>query len=155
MSAINYMQYKDDIYKVRQLSKERFLSSKDTSDGCTIGSINLNGIINQRNSDSLLQFLLSLEFDTIKVIQTIMYIGRDYESDANKIDSNDIQSSDEEKVRYDIELAEPINNPNEVFNEYYESLSDNWKSKETEVEQIYSKVPLYKYLSRAILLLGL
>lgn len=69
-------------------------------------------------------YLSSLDFETIKVIQTIMYLGRDKD-------------------------YKNIVNPEERYKRERESLDQGkgWASKEIEIDQIVGKVPLDKYLS--------
>lgn len=79
----------------------------------------------------LFDFLNNLDFESVKIIQTIMYIGRDH----------DYKETDSYETRYA---------------KYRKSLDINgWNDKETEVSQIVQKVPLDRYLKDGFDILGI
>lgn len=43
-------------------------------------SLDLESLTEKRKQSDLLGYLLSLNFEHLKVVQTVMYIGRDYET---------------------------------------------------------------------------
>lgn len=72
----------------------------------------------------LRDFLDSLDFETVKTIQCIMYLGRDRDYDHGDA-------------------------PNEILKKqraYFDAVG--WTDKEIEINQIVEKAPLYRYLSR-------
>ncbi|WP_346962254.1 hypothetical protein [Clostridium sp.] len=78
--------------------------------------------LSRNDNNNLEDYLLELEFEAVKVIQTIMYIGRDRDYPENS-------------------------NPQDIYRYNREGLDgQKWNSKEVEVSQIVSKAPLYGYL---------
>ena len=76
----------------------------------------------------LLLYLNSLDFDTIKELQILMYMGRDEAN--NKLDGITI------------------------FNQYYEEFEKRWNTKEIEINQIMEKMPLAGYLKNGKQIVG-
>ena len=74
------------------------------------------------HNQGLREYLLGLDFEIVKLVQTIMYIGRDKDY--------------------------PENSTPEQISGYNRSYLDEqgWKSKDIEVSQIVGKAPLYDYL---------
>lgn len=94
---------------VTEEEKSRFMKSENYK------------IIYSYKSD-LKYYLLSLDYDLIKILQTIMYIGRDN----------------------DYSQLEPISRVNKVN----EQLEDTRNGKEIEIQGMLDKEPLYKYLKK-------
>ncbi|WP_273854038.1 DUF3775 domain-containing protein [Guptibacillus spartinae] len=77
-------------------------------------------------NEELESYLENLEFDDIRMIQTVMYLGRD--RDYPKTES-----------------------PEEIYENYLQDLSsDGWNSKEVEIRQMTSKVPFSSYLENGL-----
>lgn len=76
----------------------------------------------RNNNEGLEEYLLGLDFEIVKVVQTIMYIGRDRDYPENS-------------------TAEEIYHYNRVGLD-----NQRWSTKDIEVSQIVSKAPLYDYL---------
>lgn len=122
-------------------------------------NIDLDEIVRKRQESELFEYMNSMNMNTIKVIQTAMYLGRNYQLP-------DIP--DEQMEEYlEIMVENPdfvipcpsrrVNNPEEVFLEWLDDLSfqKGWKSKAIEINQIYEKVPLDEYLQAAFEILGI
>lgn len=78
----------------------------------------------------LREYVDNLDFETIKVIQTIMYIGRDGD--------------------------ERTNNPVEIYINARSSFElDGWNTKEIETNQMLNKTPLHEYLKEGCKLLNI
>lgn len=121
--------------RVYLLAKERRIEEESTYvDGVKVGHLVIRDIEELGYSEKeqkLFDLLNSLDFESVKIIQTIMYIGRDH--DYNKVDS------------YETRYAR-----------YRKSLDINgWNDKEIEVSQIVHKVPLDKYLKDGFDILGI
>lgn len=76
-------------------------------------------------------YLESLDFETIKIIQTIMYLGRDKEYD----------ELPRPELRY------------KKLREYFGK--SGWSTKEIEINQMVSKMPFSKYLKDGFEILGI
>ncbi|MFL0197637.1 PIN-like domain-containing protein [Clostridium sp. WILCCON 0269] len=79
----------------------------------------------------LRDYLHELDFETIKIIQTIMYLGRD--GDYNEEDRVDERYS---KFRQDLDEL-------------------GWSKKDIEINQMVNKIPLDKYLIKGLKILGI
>lgn len=123
--------YKDIIRKVIFLASER---AKEPS--LLGGETNITGVITLSAEDNprfieldqkLENYLESLDYETIKVIQTIMYLGRDEQYDKNLIGI-------------------------ERYKDYRKYMDDQigWKTQYLEVQQIMEKLPLAKYLENGL-----
>lgn len=76
----------------------------------------------RNNNQGLEEYLLGLDFEIVKVVQTIMYIGRDRDYPENST-------------------------PEEIYHYNRVGLDNQrWSTKDIEVSQIVSKAPLYDYL---------
>lgn len=116
----------------------------------------------RRKQSDLLSYLLSLNFENLKVVQTVMYIGRDYETMLQT--ENDDEYDGEYDEEYDEEdfsrntISLPVPNPDFVLYEWLRDLGEciGWKSKRIETEQVYQKkLRLHIYLERAFRILGI
>ncbi len=113
----------------------------------------------ERRNSPLFRFLNELSDEQVKVVQTVMYIGRDHEVPA---------PSDEEMEMYFVrkaddpyyELPKPqlrVDNPDEYLSEMIALFgkSKGWKDKSIEINTIMEKLmKLSDYLSRGFKILG-
>lgn len=118
-----------------------------------MGVVRLSEIVeidigNDYAKSELLNYLRILDFERIKAVQTIMYIGRDYISEfMAENDGNGVES-----------LSFPVKNPDSVFFEWMNYLAESmeWKSKDVEAYHIYEKVGmLCNYLEMAFTILDI
>lgn len=90
--------------------------------------------LKNREKSQLEEFLLQQNMDSIKVIQTVMYVGRD-------------QSNDE--LEENPELT-----PERIYDRKSKELDKSgWNSKGIEIRHICEKAPLANYLKRGIKIL--
>ena len=121
-------------------------------------SSNLKLYVEERKQSDLLNYLLSLNFEKLKVVQTVMYIGRDYDTtlQTEYDEEYDGEYDEEDFSRNTISL--PVPNPDLVLYEWLRDLGEckGWKSKRIEAEQVYQKkLSLHIYLNRAFRILGI
>ena len=126
---------KEVLNKVYVLANERRIEEESTYvDGIKVDNLDSLDIENlgySKKEQELFNFLNSLDFERVKIIQTIMYIGRDHDYD----------KTDSYEARYE---------------DYRKSLDSNgWNDKEIEVSQIVQKVPLDIYLKDGFDILGI
>jgi hypothetical protein len=126
---------KEVLNKVYVLANERRIEEESTYvDGIKVDNLDSLDIENwgySKKEQELFNFLNSLDFESVKIIQTIMYIGRDHDYD--KTDSYEAG-----------------------YEDYRKSLDSNgWNDKEIEVSQIVQKVPLDIYLKDGFDILGI
>ena len=126
---------KEVLNKVYFLANERRIEEESTCvDGIKVDNLDSLDIENlgySKKEQELFNFLNSLDLESVKIIQTIMYIGRDHDYD--KTDSYET-----------------------IYEEYRKSLDSNgWNDKEIEVSQIVQKVPLDIYLKDGFDILGI
>ena len=139
MNNIELNKYKDIVENVIQYARQE---NNNYTDGNRkkMGDIDLYEAINRRNGSKLWQYLNSLDYDTIKIVEVMMYVGRDY----SIISEEGIEN---EEIKH-------LDTPLEFFTKIYDDFSDRgWESQSIVVEQIYGKAPLDKYLERAVKLL--
>lgn len=67
---------------VEEYQNERERSRERTGEHRVVDlmSLDLKSLVEERKQSELLSYLLSLNFENLKVVQTVMYIGRDYET---------------------------------------------------------------------------
>ena len=129
-------EYLNELFnKVYVLANERRIDEESTYvDGIKVDNLDSLDIENlgySKKEQELFNFLNSLDFESVKIIQTIMYIGRDHDYD----------KTDSYEARYE---------------DYRKSLDSNgWNDKEIEVSQIVQKVPLDIYLKDGFDILGI
>ncbi|MFB4471812.1 hypothetical protein ACDI16_02440 [Oceanobacillus caeni] len=82
------------------------------------------------NELELYNFLCALDFETVKVLQTLMYLGRDKDYNGNLTSKNIYL---EERRYFDNQIG--------------------WKTKEIEINQMVEKLPLDEYLEEALKIL--
>lgn len=101
----------------------------------------------------LLKYLCSLDIETIKVIQTTMYLGRDYMPE----DEHEPDGEEEESFSEGVTSSLQVKNPEKFFDEWMSSSAgvSGFVDKDVEIDQIDQKLPLDKYLERAFLILGI
>nr|WP_257151292.1 DUF3775 domain-containing protein [Bacillus pseudomycoides] len=126
-NAVNIFNDKIDVIKkVILLADERNKAAKTNRPkeikniGASINSPEYI-LVKEKRAD-LLEYVNSLDFETVKMLQTIMYLGRDREYDTN----------DSVEKRYET-----------LRNHFNES---GWNTKDIEVNQMISKAPLGDYL---------
>ncbi|MBN1891893.1 MAG: hypothetical protein JW780_03865 [Clostridiales bacterium] len=119
--------------------------------------LSIKDIKQHEDTSGLLPFLLKQEMETVKVIQTVMYMGREYspETEEENIErtQNNADNPENQKDAPPLTAAAP----EKVLKEWLSNSAgvSDWKNKELEVLQIYEKSPLDEYLKRAFLILGI
>lgn len=126
---------KEVLNKVYLLANERRIEEESTYvDGvkvCDLFIPDIEELGYSEKEQKLFDLLNNLDFESVKIIQTIMYIGRDH--DYNKTDSYETR-----------------------YVKYRNSLDINgWNDKEIEVSQMVQKVPLDRYLKDGFDILGI
>lgn len=126
---------KDVLNKIYLLAREIRLEEESTyENGVKVESLDILDLKDLEYSGKekeLVELLESLDFESVKIIQTIMYIGRD----------RYYNESDEYELRY---------------SKYRESLDLNgWNDKDIEIDQIVEKLPLDEYLKDGFEILGI
>lgn len=143
--------YSEVLKKVQQLAVIRHDEAIKSSDGKSFRK--LSEIEEHDDTSGLLEFLSLQDMETIKVIQGVMYIGRDY---VPETEDEYLKRMDENYYNPENLIPEPSlksNDPKRLLQEQISILS--WGSKEVEVGQIYEKLPLDEYLERAFVILGI
>ena len=139
----NLKNYTEILKTVRlfALDRERKTDAEDRYTLSSFADIDLSRIQAERNEDQLLNYLHKQTMDAIKIIQTVMYIGRDF------ADQYDTQQ----------EISIPVANPDALVVGWMRDLKagTGWKSKTVEIEMIYEKASLGTYLSKAFEILGI
>lgn len=137
------------------LSKDEYKKRTKTSENQTDikGILSLADIEICNDDSELFRYLFALDFEMIKIVQTVVYIGRDY------IWNQQAEWNEMREDGMEVEpLSFPVNNPDEVLYEWMNYLGEGnkWISKEVEAEVIYNKSGcLHKYLERAFTILGI
>lgn len=140
MNSIELNKYKDIVDNVIKYAKQEINYSEDHR--IKLGDIDLIEIANRRNDSKLWRYLNSLDNDTIKIVEVMMYVGRDYSYVSE-------EGIDNEEIKH-------LDTPFEFFTKVYNDFSDRgWESQSIVANQIYGKAPLDKYLERAIKLLNI
>lgn len=156
---------KDILLKVRDLAiiaRNNYLSEEKTNSSCGLVDISQVGLANyfeKRQQSELFCFLNSLDDEQIKVVQAVMYIGRDHEVP---------MPSDEELEEYYERKAEDpyyemprpslrVENPDSYLSETIALLGKGkgWEDKFIEINIIMEKLmKLPTYISRGLEILG-
>ena len=148
--------YKEVLKKVYDLAKVRsneyFKGSND------IEFINLLYVEDDYNDTSgLLQYLQSLDEEAIKVIQSVMYMGREHETETE--DEYNIRMLHIHDYPNDKIAPPPLtsDDPEELLQKWIHNTSAGarWHGLNIEINQIYEKMPLDIYLERAFSILGI
>lgn len=81
---------------------------------------------------SLKNYMNSLAFEDIKMLQVVMYLGREHDHDKT------------------------LSTPLEIYNDYFKYIAGNgWHSKEREINQMKEKMPLADYLKSGLEILNI
>jgi len=152
-------QYREILKKTYLLAKRRhyeYSSSKgDHINPDSSQFIKLSDVEEIKDSSGLLEYLMSQDMDTIKVIQTVMYLGRDYEPETEEeyCDRKDHNYVYPDDIIPDPELQS--DDPEKLLKTWFDFSEGvaGFKYKHAEVEQIYHKLPLDEYLERAFIIL--
>lgn len=121
--------------------------------------IDLQEIRRKRDASNLNQYMKGLDMEVIKIIQTVMYIGRDYsyEKDIERYyEGCEYEEYTEHSEKKTISLK--VDDPDLLLSAWMDDLTwaKGWNAKNIEVEQIYSKrLCLHKYMERAFEILGI
>lgn len=110
------------------------------------------------DNSSLFEYLYAQDMETIKIIETVMYIGRDYQSSYLEMEQEYLSDEiDLEDTSGTTQIFHQVSSPNDLILEWLDDFNgvSGWKSKRSEVNQIYSKLPLHEYLKRAFTILGI
>ena len=143
-----YEQYEGILKEVYHLSKIRKSEEKvDVIDRIKSG---------QPYSDKVYDFLMQTDLDTVKFVQTVMYLGRDYKIP----EENEIERRMElaaEGIKVVPKKLESVAEPDMLIDEYMADLTKakGWKSQDIEAYQVSSKSTLDKYMERAFKILGI
>ena len=151
--------YKEILKQVHYLANKRHLeykkAVKNRADDSRI--IDLMKVEEIDDTSGLLEYLKLQNMETIKVIQTVMYIGRDYipETEDECIDRMEHNHNYPENFITSPQLES--SNPDELLQSW---LSDSrgvseWEDIHLEIDQIYQKMPLDNYLERAFVILNI
>lgn len=109
------------------------------------GLIDLADIGEYREDSELLQFLLKQDMETIKAIQTVMYLGREYVGEYASVDDREDDGSCVIQKREKL-FADWMKDSDGV---------SGWKNKDAEIDRICEKLPLDTYLKRAFRIFGI
>ena len=130
---VKYKEYIPLLYKVKDIAEQRNAEYNSKHPyGETLSSSSINDFIKQivGEHDSVNDYLMNTSYDTVKIVQTVMYIGRDYQENT------------------------PVNDGDALIDTWMKKEHD-WKSQSIEVSQIAEKMPLDEYLNRAFIILGI
>ena len=130
---IKYKEYIPFLYEVKNIAEQRNAEYNSKHPyGESLSSSNINDFIKQivGEHDSVSDYLMNANFDTVKIVQTVMYIGRDYQDDT------------------------PVCDGDALIDKWMKK-EDDWKPKSIEISQIAEKMPLGEYLNRAFTILGI
>lgn len=151
--------YKDILFTVYRLAKERHHQERGVGNQSVLSNpiISIDEVLEKRQDSELLDYLNSLDMDSIKVIQTVMYIGRDYEIElyTDEEMENFIERKAEDPEFQIPEKHVIASDPDKTLNEWMNDIKGGgeWKEKKLEINQIYEKLPLDEYLARAFRIL--
>lgn len=162
-------QIQDVLITVHQLSVktyneylEKFASRKGESavSLMDLSDIESNGYFEWRHSCPLFAYLDSLDDDQVKVIQTVMYIGRDYKHpDPTEAEIEEYCERKAEDPYYETpERPLRVADPDRFLSEEVSLLwnAKRWTDKSIEINTIMEKLMMLpKYFSRALEILGI
>ena len=109
-----------------------------------------------RQASALYQYMNCLDMNVIKIIQTVIYIGRDYRNE-NEIEEC-CENFEYEEASENKSIKLKVDDPDLLLYAWIKDLiwAEGWKAKDVEIEQIYSKsLNLHIYLKRAFEILGI
>lgn len=147
---------KDILRTVYELSLDEYKNERKDNETWEkeIKTIDIYEPYRKRQKSDLYQYMNSLDMNAIKIIQTVMYIGRDYSFENSEYYYDEFDESVVEQKGEKL----PVVNPDFVLTAWLKDLSNGkgWKEKRIEIEQIYSKrLRLHEYLKRAFEILGI
>lgn len=158
--------YEDVLLKVQELAsiaRSNYLAEEKKGSSC--GVIDLSDIetgdyFEKRRQSDLFRFLNTLNEEQVKVVQAVMYIGRDYRG--SEPTEEELEKYYERKAEDPyFELPEPslrVANPDAHLSETIEELGQGkgWQDKSIEIDIIMEKLmKLPDYLWRGFQVLGL
>ena len=152
-----YAEILKTVYKLAIIRNQEELKhyKEDYPDGQM--SFSIDDIKEHEDTSGLLEFLSEQDMETVKVIQTVMYIGREYTPETEE---EYIIRTEKNLENPEIEIDPPqlrAKDPEKVLQEWLADSSgvSEWKDKYIEIDQIYQKMPLDEYLERAFLILDI
>lgn len=159
---MNIYDYKEILYKVYELAaiEGNKVRAKDEQENLIqIDKSFLDYIVKDRQNSKLLQYLNTLDAETIRIVMTVMYIGRDYpqskEELLEKYLPEEEYHSEYDGIPQEPEVVYPVSNPSKEVQHYMDYINSSDK-KEIEINQIFSKRRrLAEYLERAFMILGI
>ena len=129
-----FRELQETFAKVVKLAEERneeYRRLRPREENGILDISNIEDLEYSQKEEELFDYLNSLDFETVKVIQTIMYLGRDH----------DYCKEDSFEIRYN------------KYRKYHEL--NGWNEKEVEIMQMVQKMPLDTYLSDGFKILGI
>ena len=129
--------YKDTLRELYNIASEegcQVRRKQVESGNRSLPDIPLEDIIRERKDSKLLQFLQTLDDETIRVVMTVMYIGRDYplaDGEQHVVAEVGDDEAETEKIY-------PINDPDDEVEKYFDYI-DNRDKTEIVVNQIFGK----------------
>lgn len=148
-----YQKYIDILKEVYRLAKERSNEYHQSQQHQVLDMADID-IDDLTTPSELLNYLHDQDVETLKVIQTAMYLGREhYPETPDEAEERILHNSEnpDDKIP-----CPPLksDSPVELFNEWYaESFNDN--SKFEIADQIDSKMTLDEYLEKAFIILDI
>ena len=143
---------------VYRLSEDEYRTNIEANQGWgdMLKHIDIYAPARMRKMSNLYQYMKGLDMDVIKIIQTVMYIGRDYsyEKDIERYYAS-CENAESSEVK---NISLKVDDPELLLAVWMEDLTwvKGWKGKSIEIEQIYSKIlRLPEYLKRAFEILGI
>ena len=145
--------YYDVLLATYKLATKRAEEKRSYSN--ELWEIDLEAIRERRENDELLKFLYNLNMDQIKIIGTMMYIGRDFVLEPSEEFYTELENYDGEGER-PVWNPYPVNNPDNVVLEWLSDLEETFGEEKYDwVEQIHQKIPLNRYLHNAFYRMGI
>lgn len=163
-------QYEDDLSvagnadvlkTVYRLSVDEYRNHREADNGWEdmLEHFDIHEPYRTRQASNLYQYMNGLDMDVIKIIQTVMYIGREYRNEKEIEECNECSEYEEyiePSEKKSISLK--VDDPDLLLSVWMEDLTwaKGWEAKDIEIEQIYSKrLCVHKYLKRAFEILGI
>lgn len=148
---MNINDYKDILHRVYDLATiEGAKVRAEVQDGPVhIDEEFLKRIVEERQNSDLFQYLNTLDATTVRIVMTVMYIGRDYSRATIELDDECNGAEADREKEY------PVQNPSEEVQHYMDYINST-DSKEIEINQIFEKrMKLDEYMKRGLWILGL
>ncbi len=154
----------DVLKTVYRLSMDEYRNQRETEKSWAdmLEHFDIHEPCRKGQASDLYQYMKGLDMDVIKIIQTVMYIGRDYsykrdiERDIGECEHDEYEDYEENTEKKRTSLR--VNDPDFLVSVWMDDLTwaKGWEAKNIEIEQIYSKrLCLHKYLKRAFEILGI